>query len=166
MRAIIKGRADCLILSIKLGRGRRLRARPPTRNNANHVRTAGSTRHGGKHDRLRRGNAATIKTGKLSIPGWSQCKASLGGVQGSLLSPVALGFNTTHTAFTHTAFFMLARFFFWQGSFMVREFHLFKAFKSIIIILKCYNLLLWHYYWLWVTSCLKLELQNYESTVD
>ena len=44
------GGAGCLIMSIKQERGRRLRARPPPKNNANQVRTAPacSTRHGRK----------------------------------------------------------------------------------------------------------------------
>ena len=76
--------ADCLTMSIKRECRRTLRARPPTKNNANQVRTAPacSTRYGrtGRKARLvqlRKENAATTKTGKLSTPGWNQCKASL-----------------------------------------------------------------------------------------
>ena len=61
------GGARCLIMSIKLGRIRRWRARPPTRNSANQVRTACSTRRRkARLVRLRRGNAATIKNGNSS----------------------------------------------------------------------------------------------------
>ena len=80
-----RGGAGCLIMSFKQERGRRLRARPPTKNNANQVGTAPacSTRHGRKGRKARlvqlgEENAATTKTGKLSSPGWNQCKASLG----------------------------------------------------------------------------------------
>ena len=82
--AIIRG-AGCLIMSIKQERGSRLRARPPTKNNTIQVRTAPacSTRHGRKGRKarlvqLRKEHAAATKTGKLSHPGWNQCKESLG----------------------------------------------------------------------------------------